>query len=96
MLLDPRRIRTPPPTYRDEHFERPGDGRLQVRVEHDRPELHLMPRLVDGLVRLDEHRVALVHVLQRGGVEKLQSAGTAGRQVVVAGSDVADLPVNER
>lgn len=83
-------------TYCDKHVERPSDGRLQVRVEHDRPELHLMPRLVDGLVRLDEHRVTLVHVLQRGGVEKLQTTGTAGRQVVVAGSDVADLSINER
>lgn len=62
-----------------------------MRVEDDRSELHLVSRLVDGLVRLYEHRVALVHVLQRGGVEEFQAARAAGRQVVVAGADVADL-----
>jgi len=62
-----------------------------MRVQHDRSELHLVSRFVDGLVGLDEHRVTLVHVLQRRGVEKDQTARSPGRQVVAAGADVADL-----
>lgn len=62
-----------------------------MRIQHDRSELHFVSRLVHGLVRLDEHRVALVHVVQRGGVEKFQATGTASSQIVIARTDVADL-----
>lgn len=86
-----RYIATTAYTHRNEYVQSPGDGRFQVRVQDDCSELHLVSRFVDGFVRLYEHRVALVHVLQRGGVEEFQATRAAGRQVVVAGADIADL-----
>lgn len=62
-----------------------------MRIQHDRSELHFVSRFIDGFVGLDEYRVTLVDVLQRGGVEKVQTARTASRQIVIAGTNVADL-----
>lgn len=62
-----------------------------MRIQHDRSELHFVTRFVDRLVGLDEHRVALVHVLERRAVVKFQTARAPGRQVVVTRADIADL-----
>lgn len=67
-----------------------------MRVQHNRPELHFVSRLVDGLIGLNEHRVTLVNVLERRGVEKFQTAGTSSGQIVIARTDVADLTRGKR
>ena len=46
----------------------PRHGGLHLGGEHDGAELDRVARLVDGLVRLDEHGVALVLVLEGGGL----------------------------
>jgi hypothetical protein len=78
-------------THGNENIEGGGDRRLEVFVEGQTPELNRVARLVDRLIRLDEHRVAFVHVTQLGGVLKLESSGASHRDIVVAWTDVSDL-----
>lgn len=52
-------------THSDRYVNGASDSRFEVRVEDDSAEENFMARFVDGLVCLDEHRVALVHVVQR-------------------------------
>lgn len=62
-------------------------------IQYDRSELHLVPWFVDGLVRLDEHRVTLMDVFQSRGVEEFYSTRTSCCQVVIAWANVTDLMV---
>ena len=74
--------------------QRAGDGRFQLRIDDDDAEVDHVARLVDGLVGLDEHRVALLDELQLGRVEEAQTARALRRQVVLAGSQFANLKKN--
>ena len=67
----PKRAHQQRTTYGDVDVEGARDARPQMRVEDDHPELDLVTGLVDRLVRLDEHRVALVEVRQFRGVEEV-------------------------
>jgi hypothetical protein len=72
-----------PKAYRDEDLQSTRDAGLQVGIQDDGAESNQVPRLVDGFVQLDEHRVALVHIDQTGGVIEVQRARTFDRQVVL-------------
>ena len=78
-------------TDRHVDVQRAGDGRFQLRIDDDDAEVDHVARLVDGLVGLDEHRVALLDELQLGRVEEAQTARALRRQVVLAWSQFANL-----
>ena len=84
-------FRTGSSTDRDVDVEGLRDAGLEVRVEHHHPELDCVSGLVDGLVRLDEHRVALVHVLQLGAVLEVHATLAASNEPVLPRAQVRDL-----
>ena len=72
-----------PGPVRHPHVDGPRHGGLHLGGEHDGAELDRVARLVDGLVRLDEHGVALVLVLEGSGLRPGDGAQPLGLEPVV-------------
>ena len=79
--------------YRHKDVQRTDDRWFQLRINDDNAKLNHMPRFVDGLVRLDEDRVALFRVIQLCRVDKTQSTRSASCQVVFTRPQFTNLNI---
>lgn len=50
-----------------------------------------MTRLVDGFVRLDEHGIALMDIVQGRAVQEIQPVEALRRQIVGPRAEITDL-----
>lgn len=78
-------------TNRNGNIDGARDGRFQVRIKNYRTEQYFMTRLVDCFVRLDEHGIAFMDIVQRRAVEEVESVEALCSQVVGPGPEIADL-----
>lgn len=78
-------------THRNIHIKLSRESRSQSRIQNYATEENFTSRLVDSSIRLNEHRVALVHVLNIRRITKKKSIHSFCGQVISSWCRISNL-----